>query len=120
MPRRFRLKPYKVVKYSNETTNFAANLPATPTTPLSSVAVMIAPLAAQGMRKAKNFTLQIFTTSNLPIIFALVYVPQGTEPSKLTFGSPETPVSLYEPNQNVFMTGRVINYSAQQTWRTCL
>lgn len=116
-----RRKPYKVVKYSNETISFASSLPvANPPSPLNEYATIITPLNAQGMRKAKNFTLQIISTCPLPITFALVYVPQGTEPNALTFGTVDKPISLYEPNQNVIISGTVIANSPQQTWRTRL
>lgn len=118
--RRSRRKPYKVVKYSNETQDFSDTLPATPNAKLNMQATMVPALNVQGMRKCKNFTLQIITTSRIPITFALVYVPQGTTPSALSFGSPGAPLSMYEPNQNVIMSGTVIDGSAQQTWRTRL
>lgn len=121
MPRRRRTgrrRPYKVVKYSNETTVFNGNITGTGT--MENVAVMIASVAAQGMRKAKNFSLQFITTSEVPVYFALVYVPQGTDPSHLNYGTPEQPVSLYEPNQNVILVGCSIANSPQQTWRTRL
>lgn len=70
---------------------------------------MIAELNAKSMRKDKNSTLQLVTTSKIPIVFVLAYVPQGTAHSKLNFSAPTFPISLYEPNQNVILTG--ITYS---------
>lgn len=37
-----------------------------------------------------------------------------------SFGSPNFPTSIYEPNQNVIMSGVVGPGSNQQTWRTRL
>ena len=124
-----RRKPYKVVKYSNETQNFQETFvpippsqeqPNPPRGPYRKACVIIEPLNAQGMRKVKNITLQIICTLNHPLIWALVYVPQGTNPNQLQFGSPDEPLSLYEPNQNVIMSGVTINGSPRQTWRTRL
>lgn len=74
---------------------------------------MIGQIESQGLRKAKNFTLNLSTTPfkkedgtlySGPIAFALVYVPQGTTPSHLTIGTANA-ASLYEPNQNVILSG---------------
>ena len=122
-----RRKPYKVVKYSNETQNFQV----TYTPPQQAdqqviyekACVFVEPLGAQGMRKVKNFTIQLLTTYTKPLIWALVYVPQGTNPSSLDFEKNvvyESPQSLYEPNQNVILSGVTIDGSSQQTWRTRL
>lgn len=72
----------------------------------------VAPTNVLGTRKVKNFTLSIFTNAPQPFFFALIYVPQGTNPSVINFGTTiadniVTPLSLYEPNQNVIITGLV-------------
>lgn len=98
----------KTVKYSNETaswsgdinTNYAIN--------------MIAGTNIQGMRKCKNFELKIFASAssniapaNVQYIYALVYVPQNTEPGLLTLGTAENSAALYQPDQNIIMSGCV-------------
>lgn len=106
----------KTVKYSNETYNFqdalAINSPSVKTNAFSTV---IASIDQQGVRKCKNFELTLTGTpfvpttqgdvQAVPLFWALVYVPQGTEPSQINIGSYEAPASLYEPNQNVIMSG---------------
>ena len=121
MPRRYTrsgkyTRRVKTVKYSNETYNFqdalAVNSPSVKTNAYSTV---IASIAQQGVRKCKNFELTLTGTpfvpntnaplETVPLFWALVYVPQGTEPSQINIGSYEAPASLYEPNQNVIMSG---------------
>lgn len=100
-------RPLKTVKYSNETTCFANPVTiAAGTADAGQVnATMISAVNVQGMRKAKNFTLRIVANNRTPIAWALVYVPQGQNPSVMGIGTPAAPVSLYEPNQNVIMAG---------------
>lgn len=101
----------KTVKYSNETSNATGafviaegvqqiNLP------------MIAPTNVQGTRKCKNFELSLcggaWNDSDdtlTPIVWALVYVPEGTEPNSIRQGPLASPASFYEPSQNVIMSG---------------
>lgn len=76
----------------------------------------------QGMRKAKNFTIKfssICTEASMvtPIVWALVFVPQGTSPSDMSFGTGQNAMSLYEPNQNVIMSGNFLpTISEPATW----
>lgn len=124
MPRRYTrsgryTRRVKTVKYSNETYNFTGIY----TAPDANVKqdwseTLISAIDQQGVRKCKNFELSLtggaFQPANpqqqgdavqAPIFFALVYVPQGTEPSKINIGAPDGAASLYEPNQNVIMAG---------------
>lgn len=102
--RRTHYRSYKIQKYSNETYTFTGtgNITAAGT-PVP----MISAAATQGMRKVKNFTLTIACTAAIqtPIFFVLVYVPDGTLPSLVNKGTPANPVSIYEPNQNVILSG---------------
>lgn len=113
MPRRYRrarrTRPLKTVKYSNETysvalsgSNSAAN------TSISNYVALIDSVDTQGTRKCKNFTITIANNAD-PFFWALVYVPQGTAPSNLGIGvisdTHDGAASLYEPNQNVIMSG---------------
>lgn len=97
-------RPLKTIKYSNETTSFAENV-TFPNGNDQFNAVIVSAVNSQGMRKAKNFTIKLTCATNAPIVWALVYVPQGQNPSTMGVGSSTNPVSLYEPNQNVIMAG---------------
>lgn len=71
-----------------------------------------------GMRKVKNFTIELnpafqaATTAqgsldpiNVPYVWALIYVPEGQDPSPNFANSGVGGGSLYEPNQNVIISG---------------
>lgn len=108
---------YKKVRYSSETTslNVAAQIPsnAMPTIPATAPGVapaakgmtLVTPAQIQGTRKVKNMTLSVSSTGNrVPLLCAIVYVPQGTLASDLMPGPNNlNGASLYEPNQNVIM-----------------
>ena len=121
MPRRYTrsgkfTRRVKTVKYSNETYNFSDDLNiAHPSGKTIASNAIISAIDQQGVRKCKNFELTLTgspyvpSTGNdspkVPIFWALVYVPQGTNPSEINIGSYDAPASLYEPNQNVIMAG---------------
>ena len=124
MARRYRRRsrrPYKTVKYSNETYNFQddANF-STQGEVVQLTSKLVKNEGMQGMRKAKNFTLQIVTNATFPIYFALVYSPSQVPLGKINFGSATSPLSIYEPNQNVIISGLIGVGQNQQTWRTRL
>lgn len=128
MPRRYRRRyarvsrPLKTVKYSSETTNFYNPITFAAGETLGVAAIMIAAVDGQGMRKVKNCTLHIETTVVLPLAFALIYLPQGRDLANqpLNIGSARAPAALYEPNQNVILSGVVSNNSPQLTFRNRL
>lgn len=117
MPRRYRRRryalsrPVKTAKYSNETFAALASVNTTLATPLDYYCLLSESTPVLGTRKAKNFTLTLVTNSPVPFFFALVYVPEGTSPGLLNAGtSIDTSgvlisASMYEPNQNVIMSG---------------
>lgn len=106
---------YKKVRYSNETSTFliqqdiaANNTSSFPTNPQGQLVgkVLVDAATIQGTRKVKNMTLSISATNEcpIPILCAVVYVPQGTNPSSIQVNAPQAAsTSLYEPNQNVIM-----------------
>ena len=113
--RRRRYYGRKSLKYSNETMSCTVNLGNTGETgshqqgPFSVVPVT----TVLGTRKLKNFYLQInplFTKIGegnpdvANIAWALVFVPEGTDPSRISIGAGQA-TSFYEPNQNVIMSG---------------
>lgn len=96
----------KTVKYSNETASWAGNING------GGYVTMIAGTNIQGMRKCKNFELKLsiagsedLDPKNTSIAYALVYVPENTAPHNITFGSASSSASLYNPDQNVIMSG---------------
>ena len=96
----------KSIKYSNETMNYINNAEISAGSSFEADGVLIPSVANQGTRKVKNFDLQfMYETLPFPVAFALVYVPEGQEASSLTLSASGTPASLYEPNQNVIMSG---------------
>lgn len=112
-------RPLKTVKYSNETSNI------TSTFSISQGAQIKAPLISassiQGIRKAKNFTLKVLYAGSVPLMFVLIYVPQDQDVKAITRGTYQAPASIYEPNQNVIMSGYIVpNNSQAQTFRTRL
>ena len=41
-------------------------------------------------------------------MFVLIYVPQDQDVKAITRGTYQAPASLYEPNQNVIMSGYIV------------
>lgn len=122
--RYYRRRPYKTVKYSNETSSISDDV-SVPVIgkdkPLTTVNSLLAINSnIQGMRKVKNFTLHIDTNCPVPLYFALIYVPQGTSPGNINVGTVQNPVSFYEPNQNVILSGICRTESPQLTFRSRL
>lgn len=119
MPRTYRrsgryTRRLKTVKYSNETYNMADDWNYASGTAEINVPVVSA-INQQGVRKCKNFEFSCSSSPflyddksgafNAPVFWALVYVPQGTTPNQIQLGSGTATASLYEPNQNVIMSG---------------
>lgn len=102
----------KTVKYSNETTNASGEFEITDGNQQVEMP-LIAPSNVQGTRKCKNFELSLCGgpwqdaegAELTPISWALVYVPEGTQAGAIRQGALGTPASLYEPSQNVIMSG---------------
>lgn len=120
MPRRYyRRRPIVRTKkkYSWEHYNFAvANPVVNANSAWNGAALMVGSASIGGMRKCKNFTLSVNCSDfDQPIWFALVYVPEGTQFGTLNLGGLDNPdnqnqnyvttMTLYEPNQNVILTG---------------
>lgn len=102
-------RPTKALKYSNETYTGAATFDNDGTNTMT--ISFVPPIQSLGVRKCKNFTLSIISQVTAPVLFALVFVPEGTAPSVLNSGNTVTEsgslatLSLYEPNQNVIISG---------------
>ncbi len=131
-------RPVKTVKYSNETSQLRSVFltdTGSVANPMNQAVVAIPPADIQGLRKAKNFTLRLqyqirgsFNQPNVaPIYWALVYVPEGQTAQNINIAGsqsvgqdPMAPVSFYEPNQNVIMSGVITPDQPVQTNRTRL
>lgn len=99
----------KTVKYSNETAAVSGIWEITDGKQ-NILLGMIPSIEQQGVRKCKNFELSMVSqqwsnNENVPVFWALVYVPEGTEANALHLGAGDVTASLYEPNQNVIMSG---------------
>lgn len=129
MPRRYRrsrytvARPLRTTKYSNET--YGSQVTLTNTSPSgfgrSNIELVPNISGTLGTRKVKNFTLrflseetlikdsdsEIIDTVRAKIAFLLVYVPEGTSASTIQFGNNSPALSIYEPNQNVIMSGLI-------------
>lgn len=126
-------RPLKTAKYSNETYAATIGLRSSTNGQHGTGSVKVIPDAIGGVlgtRKAKNFTLRIYchetvrtaedvsTNIRSSVFFALVFVPEGTEPSLFNVGD-GTAKSLYEPNQNVILSS-IIDSSQVYTFKTRL
>lgn len=120
---------YSRKKYSNETSSFSNTASATGQNISVNVPLLVnSQHPMQGMRKVKNLKLSLnFSeihssetseyTKN-PIYWALVYVPQGTQPQALNVT--DAAASFYEPNQNVIMQGIQTSDNESKTYSTRL
>ena len=133
MPRRYRRRRTyalsKRVRYSNETYAAGAISQWSKTSLYKST--LIAGTNVLGTRKCKNFTLTVSLKSAadsadfvIPIYFALVFVPEGTEASTLNVGHTITDDvlqarSYYEPNQNVIFQG-IVDHNQVYKFKTRL
>lgn len=99
-------------KYSIETTtsNQALSAMTSDGTTLHGISEVVAATTIQGMRKVKHMQISVClqhaaaaaaAATGAPILWALVYVPQG----QTTVPAPATSGSIYEPNQFVIASG---------------
>jgi hypothetical protein len=121
MPRRTRRRyPLRTrsVRYSNETTS-VTDVVAFGAGALNPAGFsLIPPALIQGVRKVKNCTLRVLSgPAPVPILWAIVYAPEGTLAANLVLaaGGMNAPLSLYEPNQNVMMSGVIETYLNQSS-----
>ena len=68
---------------------------------------IVPPAAIEGTRKVKHIMVNLTMAAGGPtaIYWAIVYVPQGTDPGNLTVAGTDS--SMYEPNQFVMNAGIV-------------
>ena len=145
MPRRYRrrhrytvARPLKTTKYSSETYCSQFNI-TNQGGVQGSHGLFVLPVIPNaiggvlGTRKVKNFTLRLCaeqtmydqlnpqaqTFDRARVAFALVFVPEGTNPSTIQFGAGNQAASIYEPNQNVIITG-IIDSNQTYSFKTRL
>lgn len=120
MPRRYRrrryaiTRPVKTTKYSNETYSLFITAEAAIGSKFANIFAVTPDSSVLGTRKVKNFTVKFNVVQTVIdnqvapscLAWALIYVPENVNPAApyLNFGNP-TAVSLFEPNQNVIMSG---------------
>ena len=108
--RRYSFRPNRD-KYSKENTGFLVQVPQTATNHLYQTAIsIVSPSTVQGMRKVKHITISLSDThgsSGAAFYWAIVYVPQGTQPNALFSTTNDITGSMYEPNQFVMNCGVV-------------
>lgn len=126
--RRSYRRPVRPIKYSAETFNDLSALTWRSLQPetgsynyIGSFIPIVTASNVSGMRKVKNFTIEInpiltngSNAYSIPFAWAIVYVPEGQNPSP-EFGNNTGGGSLYEPNQNVIMSGTGV--TSQQSYR---
>ena len=114
-----RRRGYKIVRskkrYSNETTTiaFARDFSNAETQPKTGQAntlgyTLVSAASLQGTRKVKNMTISLSSIGcPVPLICAVIYCPGGIAPSPITVPSASEAVGarMYEPNQNVILSG---------------
>lgn len=123
MPKRFRYRTKNRDKYSVEQT--VLNTPAlslwdtvqgdaTHATNHQYAAMMVPPSDTEGMRKVKHLTLTFSngaaSEENIPLLYALVFVPSGYVANKIQYPAGGNATNLYDPNQFVMSCG-VLDFS---------
>lgn len=127
MPRRRRYtrrtRIYRPLRYSNETSQLHMQLDFAARFEGKQVnnGRIIDSITQQGMRKVKNFTINLacqftptsafedaandFIKINPFLYWAVVYVPENQEPGQLLIENGREGGSIYEPNQNLIIGG---------------
>lgn len=128
MPRRPRRRTYRVarplktIKYSNETVVCNITIPAADYTqgpsPTFKAPIVLNPAQISGMRKIKNISIRGVISPNQPgyLVLACIYLPEGLQADnqELNIAAANgNSTSIYEPNQNVIMSG-VANINSDQ------
>ena len=121
--RRYTFRPVRD-RYSKENTGFRINAPSQSTNGLYQTAVSIVPASTfQGMRKVKHISISLSDTRGTggeQFYWAIVYVPQGTQPNALFATTGSVSGSLYEPNQFVMNCGIVDSGAGPIRFRSVL
>lgn len=108
---RRRSRPLKTIKYANHTVShivggaIGANV--------TKAYNIVAPTSVAGVRKVKNFTINFaFNSAQEPgtgidiiWLWALIYQPEGMGENPLQVGVHPNTVELYQPEQNVIISG---------------
>jgi len=94
-------------KYSVEQTGLNFTLPsAGSVNGLFQQGIVVVPASTvQGMRKVKHLTVNLSTTADAGLFWALVFVPEGYNPNALFPAGSISGNAMYEPNQYVMNCG---------------
>jgi hypothetical protein len=109
--RRFRRRSFRrrgtfgLSRYVTDSIALSQKLQENEATSNTSAFCVVAGITMAGVRKVRNFRLEISCPVN--IAFALVYFPEGIAPksAKLNESLPDSPSSLYTPEQHVMSSG---------------
>jgi hypothetical protein len=109
--RRFRRRSFRrrgtfgLSRYVTDSVALSQKLSESEPTANTSAFCIVAGIAMAGVRKVRNFRLEISCPVN--IAFALVYFTEGIAPknAKLNESLPDSPSSLYTPEQHVMSSG---------------
>lgn len=72
---------------------------------------IIPPTQTEGRRKVKHLTLSFSSNFTGPLVYAIVFVPQGYEPQALHIPSPQYALNMYDANQYVMSSG-ILDFEA--------
>ena len=76
----------------------------------SHVATVVGPTTTAGIRKVKNFTINVPHVTGNAALWALIYVPEGLNPApQLNIPGAQLAASIYEPNQNIIACGSCLS-----------
>jgi hypothetical protein len=104
--RRFRRRgTFGLSRYVTDSIALSQKLSENEPTSTPAAFCVVAGIAMAGVRKVRNFRLEISCPVN--IAFVLVYSPEGIAPknAKLNESLPDAPSSLYTPEQHVMTSG---------------
>lgn len=112
----------KSAKYQFVPFSINAGIPAgSDTSTIYGVNSVIVPQSnVAGIRKVKNFYINFTTNSSIPIIFAIVYAPEGANVENLRPNINQVPsdsytfTELFEANQWVIGCGSIVNGAVNQ------
>lgn len=113
MPRRRRTfkrsRPLKTMKYENETKSIGATIPIEANSFTPTKIIICQNTDVQGVRKVKNFYLEMAFHSDAIGYYALIYEPAGQQANTLIQAGPNQAVDIFQPNQNIIFAGTILD-----------
>ena len=71
---------------------------------------ILPPVEFEGMRKVKHLTISFSFVQDIPLFYAIVYVPQGYTPQPIHIPSAGNAITQYQANQFVMSSG-ILDFS---------